>query len=122
MAMRYHDNMCHIPYNTMARQVEDEVWDLGQEVTPALLRSIATKDNCIVCNLTRRQYTPRAGSGTKRWKVGEMFSFDYQGKYTPASQGKTGYNLIADGTCKAIMVYGQTDKLETETTVQDYVA
>jgi hypothetical protein len=81
-ATSYHDNMCHIPYSTMARQVEDEVWDLGPEVTPALLRNLAAKDNCIICNLTRRKHTPREGSGTKRWKVGQMFSFDYQGNYS----------------------------------------
>ncbi len=106
----------------MAVQVEDEVWDLGEEVTPALLRHIGAKDNCVVCSMTRRQHKPREGTGTMRWKVGEQFSFDYQGKYTPKSQGKSGYNLITDGGCKALMVYGQTEKIETEDTIQDYVA
>lgn len=121
-ATKFHENMCHIPYSTMAGQVEDEVWDLGEEITPALLRHLGAKDSCIICIMTRRHHLPREGTGTKRWKVGEQFSFDYQGKYTPTSQVMSGYNLISDGGCKTSQVYGQTEKMETEDTVKDYVA
>ena len=49
-AMDLHRNLKHLPYATMADQVELGAWaGIDPNITPALLRMLAKKKNCLVC-------------------------------------------------------------------------
>ena len=97
-AMDLHRNMRHIPFSTMADNIEMGTWaSLDSEITPALLRELAEKRSCIVCATNRWNEVSGIGSGTRVYKVGEAFAFDYQGPIRPtARSGETGefYSMI----------------------------
>jgi hypothetical protein len=59
LAREFHSNTLHVPYNTAAKMIEDEVWtDIDERITPALLRHIGARRDCLICATTRWNQQP----------------------------------------------------------------
>jgi hypothetical protein len=111
LAREFHSNTLHVPYNTAAKMIEDEVWtDIDERITPALLRHIGARRDCLICATTRWNQQPHSGTGTQQYRPGQGCAFDYQGMYSPISRRCTGYIAIMDMGTGYIGVYGVTDK------------
>jgi hypothetical protein len=97
-ALDLHRNMRHIPFSTMANNIEMGTWaSMDSEITPALLRELADKRSCVVCATNRWNEVKGIGSGTRVYTVGEAFAFDYQGPIRPtARSGETGEFIFYD--------------------------
>ena len=72
LAVELHVAMKHPPYETMARLVEQGVWrGIDASITPALLRFLARKRDCVMCAVMRwNQLSYKGGNGTTaagRW-------------------------------------------------------
>ena len=98
LGMELHKNFRHVPFSTMADNVECGAWKgLDPDITPALLRELSARRACIVCAVSRWNQEHREGSGARVYEVGRVFAFDYQGKFSPTSRnGETGEFLFTD--------------------------
>ncbi len=119
-AMELHQNLRHVPFSTMADNIESGAWDnLDGDITPSLLRALGTRRSCIQCAFNRWTERHEMGSGATVYKVGECFAFDYQGPIQPiARSGDSGEFLIFDLGSGMSMRYGERND---KTTVKDAI-
>jgi hypothetical protein len=119
-AREAHAQLKHIPYSIMADNIE--IWEgFDNLITPALLRQLAAEKDCVVCAQGRWNQTKRSGSGLTRYKPGEAFSVDYQGKYTPMSQGCSGFVAIKDLATGVVVIYGVKSKTSVGDAIKSHV-
>ena len=120
-AIYLHRNCRHVPFSTMADNVECGAWTgLDPEITPALLRELAARRACVVCAVNRWNQDHREGTGANEYEVGEAFAFDYLGKFSPPSRnGETGEFLFTDLGSGLTRRYGEKgDKTKVEDAVK----
>ncbi len=112
-AMDLHRNLKHLPYSTMADQIELRAWTgIDPNITPALLRMLAKRKNCIICATNRWNQQPGGTDTTDNYQPGEAASIDYIGKYTLLSRGFSGAFVITDLATDRYKVYATNDKTE----------
>lgn len=119
-----HQYMMHLPFSTMAKCVEDGAWqNVDPEVTPALLRDIGARRNCLVCAESRWNQIVQLGTGIREHFIepGEEFTFDGQGKIEPPSRGCSYYFVIVDQGSTFIMIFGAKDKTAVMEALRRYV-
>ena len=111
MAMTLHKNLKHIPYSTMARNIESGAWEgINRNITPSLLRMLGRRKNCITCAVNRWNQLPYLEGEGKVYKIGESFSLDYVGKMSTSSRGCNGVVVISDEGSDRMKVYGTKSK------------
>ena len=116
MAMTLHKNLKHIPYTTMARNIECGAWEgINKNITPSLLRMLGRRKNCITCAVNRWNQVPYMEGEGKDYMIGEAFSLDYVGKMSTKSKGCDGVVVISDVDTERMKVYGT----KTKTSVLD---
>ena len=98
--MEWHEHAGHIPYSTMADNVEAGAWamrDGGFNVP--LLRELSRRKSCILCALTQWPQVTHEGSGIPLTinpkDIGKYVVADYVGPYTPHSHGRSGFYALA---------------------------
>jgi hypothetical protein len=111
MAMELHKNLKHLPYSTMADNVECGAWGgLHKCITPSLLRMLAHKRNCITCAVSRWNQLPMGDIDHAVYAVGEAFSIDYLGKFAVKSMGFDGMFGVCDMASDRAKCYGTRSK------------
>ncbi len=70
-ALELHQNLRHVPFSTMAANIESGAWsNLDADITPALLRALGTRRSCIQCAVNRWNERHEMGSGATVYKFG----------------------------------------------------
>ena len=121
--MQFHENMEHVPYSTIARNIETGTWKgLHKDLTPALMRYLARRRDCVICGIARWNETHSKGSGDRRYPVGHTVALDYQGKISPVSKnGETGEFVLTDLGSGFTRRYGERgDKTTVEAALTDW--
>ena len=121
--MQFHENMEHVPYSTIARNIETGTWKgLHKDLTPALMRYLARRRDCVICGIARWNETHPKGSGDRRYPVGHTVALDYQGKISPVSKnGETGEFVLTDLGSGFTRRYGERgDKTTVEAALTDW--
>jgi hypothetical protein len=115
---RFHENLEHIPFSTIADNIAAGTWSgLHSELTPALMRELAKRRDCVICGIARWNQEHPKGSGDRTYPIGHTVALDYQGKVSPVSKnGETGEFVLTDLGSGFTKRYGErSDK----TTVED---
>ena len=114
----FHENMEHVPYSTIADNIESGTWTgLHPDLTPALMRELARRHDCIICGVSRWNQEHPKGSGDDNYPVGHTVALDYQGKISPTSKnGETGEFVLTDIGSGFTKRYGERND---KTTVKD---
>ena len=121
--MRFHENLEHIPYSTMADNIASGTWTgLHKDLTPALMRELARRRDCVICGIARWNEDHPKGSGDRRYPVGHTVALDYQGKITPTSRnGETGEFVLTDLGSGFTKRYGERgDKTTVESALAEW--
>ena len=120
---RFHANLEHIPYSTIADNIESGVWrGLHPDLTPALFRELARRKDCMICGVGRLNEEHGEGSGDREYPVGHTVALDYQGKISPTSKnGETGEFVLLDVGSGMTKRYGeQGDKTSVEDALKEW--
>ena len=110
-ARELHRTFKCVPYATLADIVEAGIWAefVDPCITPALLRELGRKKDCLICAETRWNQVEEVGTGVTKWRPGQAFTFDYLGKVKQRSHGCHGACLISDLGCGYLQLYGMRD-------------
>lgn len=114
-AMQFHANMEHVPFSTIADNIEAGTWSgLHPDLTPAIMRELAKRRDCVICGISRWNQDHPTGSGTRVYPVGHTVALDYQGKVSPVSRnGETGEFVLTDVGSGFTKRYGERNKKTT---------
>ena len=121
--LQFHQNMEHIPYSTIASNIETGTWTgLHKDLTPALMRYMARRRDCVICGISRWNEDHPTGSGDRKYPVGHTVALDYQGKISPISRnGETGEFVLTDLGSGFTRRYGERgDKTTVEAALTDW--
>jgi hypothetical protein len=121
--MQFHENMEHIPYSTIASNIETGTWTgLHKDLTPALMRYMARRRDCVICGISRWNEDHPTGSGDRKYSIGHTVALDYQGKISPISRnGETGEFVLTDLGSGFTRRYGERgDKTTVEAALTDW--
>jgi hypothetical protein len=112
LCMNFHWAMQCLPFRTLAQAIECGSWaGVHQEITPRALRQMDDRNPCYKCAATRLKSKTSKGSGVMtRYKPGEHFAADYEGKFRKTSQGATGAVTIRDLATGFRKSYGTKSK------------
>ena len=121
-ATQLHERLKHVPYSTMALNIERGTWTGLQEcITPALLRMLADKRSCVVCAIGRWKQGAYPGTGVHGYKLGECIWVDYLGKYSPKSMGCDGAFIVGESVTGRFKVYGVKSKVTVAEVIRRFM-
>ena len=95
--------------------------DVPKEITPALLRVIASRNDNPIYSMCKRKIPSQGGSGVGYVLTGQVVSFDDMGQYQASTWGAVYGGLFMDMGSKLVIPYAMTEKSTMIDTLTSYV-